>query len=189
MLRHLVHLVHLVHGVHGVRGERTFAQDGPGTLVRWTYEFEPLPGRTLLVRRVPGPMWRDKPYQSLQAYRDSKLAQVLFSLELQRRLTASGSAVRSVLAHPGIAHTGLVDHSSQKTVLRVGGRFLNDAEHGALPTLFAATQDVPGNAYVGPDGLGSVKGHPLVRRPARRGLDATEAAELWRTTAALTGTR
>jgi NAD(P)-dependent dehydrogenase (short-subunit alcohol dehydrogenase family) len=133
--------------------------------------------------------WRARPYRSLQAYRDSKLAQVLFSLELQRRLTASGSAVRSVLAHPGIAHTGLVDHSSQKVVLRLGGRLLNDAEHGALPTLFAATQDVPGNAYVGPDGLASVKGHPVVRRPGRRGLDAARAAELWRTTAGLTGLR
>jgi NAD(P)-dependent dehydrogenase (short-subunit alcohol dehydrogenase family) len=131
--------------------------------------------------------WRARPYRSLQAYRDSKLAQVLFSLELQRRLTASGSAVRSVLAHPGIAHTALVDHSSQKAVLRLGGRLLNDAEHGALPTLFAATRDVPGNSYVGPDGLGSVKGHPVVRRPGRRGLDAARAAELWRATAGLTG--
>ncbi|WP_299037923.1 SDR family NAD(P)-dependent oxidoreductase [uncultured Pseudokineococcus sp.] len=136
---------------------------------------------------VPDLDWRARPYRPLQAYRDSKLAQVLFSLELQRRLTASGSAVRSVLAHPGIARTGLVDHSSQKAVLRLGGRLLNDAEHGALPTLFAATRDVPGNAYVGPDGLGSVKGHPVVRRPGRRGLDAARAAELWRATVELTG--
>jgi NAD(P)-dependent dehydrogenase (short-subunit alcohol dehydrogenase family) len=126
--------------------------------------------------------WRTRRYSPLQAYRDSKLAQVLTSLELQRRLTASGSAVRSVLAHPGIAHTGLVDHSRQKLVLRLGGRLLNDVEHGALPTLFAATQDVPGNAYVGPDGLGSVKGHPVVRRPARKGLDADAAAAVWRAT-------
>ena len=130
--------------------------------------------------------WRRRPYRPLQAYRDSKLAQVLFSLELQRRLTASGSAVRSVLAHPGIAHTGLVDHSGQKVVLRLG-RLLNDVEHGALPTLFAATQDVPGNAYVGPDGFASIKGHPLVRRPAAKGLDAATAADVWRVTAQLVG--
>jgi NAD(P)-dependent dehydrogenase (short-subunit alcohol dehydrogenase family) len=131
--------------------------------------------------------WRARPYRPLQAYRDSKLAQVLVSLELQRRLTASGSAVRSVLAHPGIAHTGLVDHSRQKLVLRLGGRLLNDVEHGALPTLFAATQDVPGNAYVGPDGLGSVKGHPVVRRPAAKGRDADAARALWAATEALIG--
>jgi NAD(P)-dependent dehydrogenase (short-subunit alcohol dehydrogenase family) len=131
--------------------------------------------------------WRARRYRPLQAYRDSKLAQVLVSLELQRRLTASGSAVRSVLAHPGIAHTGLVDHSGQKVVLRLGGRLLNDVEHGALPTLFAATQDVPGNAYVGPDGLGSVKGHPVVRRPARKGRDAGAAAAVWRASEELAG--
>ena len=133
--------------------------------------------------------WRARTYRPLQAYRDSKLAQVLSSLELQRRLAAAGSPVRSVLAHPGIAHTGLVDHSSQKVVLRLGGRLLNDVEHGALPTLFAATQDVPGNAYVGPDGVGSAKGHPLVRRPARKGRDAAVAAQLWAATEALTGVR
>ena len=132
--------------------------------------------------------WRTRPYSPMQAYRDSKLAQVLFSLELQRRLTASGSSVRSVLAHPGVARTGLVDHSAQKVVMRLG-RLLNDVEHGALPTLFAATQDVPGNSYVGPDGFASIKGHPAVRRPARTGLDAAAAAELWAATEALTGVR
>ncbi|MCZ2818175.1 SDR family NAD(P)-dependent oxidoreductase [Modestobacter sp. VKM Ac-2984] len=133
--------------------------------------------------------WRTRTYRPMQAYRDSKLAQVLFSLELQRRFTAISSPVRSVLAHPGIAHTGLVDHSSQKLVLRLGGPLLNDVEHGALPTLFAATQDVRGNAYVGPDGLGSVKGHPTVRRQARKGLDEETARALWAATEALTGVR
>ena len=64
---------------------------------------------------------------------------------------------------------------------------LNDPEHGALPTLYAATQEVPGNAYVGPDGPGSVKGYPIVRRPGKRGLDAEVARQLWEATAALTG--
>ena len=132
--------------------------------------------------------WRARPYRPLQAYRDSKLAQVLFSLELQRRLTAAGSPVRSVLAHPGVARTQLVDHSRQQVVMRLG-RLLNDVEHGALPTLFAATQDVPGNAYVGPDGVGSIKGHPAVRRAARKGLDPAAARELWAATEALTGVR
>jgi NAD(P)-dependent dehydrogenase (short-subunit alcohol dehydrogenase family) len=116
----------------------------------------------------------------------SKLAVVLFSLELQRRLTRAGSPVRSVLAHPGIATTALAAHSSANAINRF--RFLlNDPEHGALPTLYAATQDVPGNAYVGPDGFGSIKGHPTVRTPGKAGLDETAAAELWAAAAALTG--
>lgn len=122
----------------------------------------------------------------MQAYCDSKLAITLFSLELERRLTAAGSPIRSVLAHPGIATTTLAAHSPASRINSL--RFLlNDSEHGALPTLYAATQEVPGNAYVGPDGLGSVKGYPIVRRPGKRGLDAEVARQLWEATAALTG--
>jgi NAD(P)-dependent dehydrogenase (short-subunit alcohol dehydrogenase family) len=130
--------------------------------------------------------WRARADNPMQAYCDSKLAIILFSLELQRRLTAAGRPVRSVLAHPGIATTALAAHSAANRINRL--RFLlNDPEHGALPTLYAVTQDVPGNAYVGPDGLGSVKGHPVVRRPGWRGRDAEVASQLWEATAALTG--
>jgi NAD(P)-dependent dehydrogenase (short-subunit alcohol dehydrogenase family) len=118
----------------------------------------------------------------MKAYQDSKLALVLFSLELQRRMS---EPVRSVLAHPGIAVTSLAAHSRAGAVNRL--RFLlNDAEHGALPILYAASQDVPGNAYVGPDGLGSIKGHPTVRRPSAAGLDQAAARALWQATTALT---
>ena len=130
--------------------------------------------------------WRTRPYHGMQAYRDSKLALVLFSLELQRRLTESGSAVRSVLAHPGIASTSLAAHSSANVVNRFS-LLINDPERGALPLLYAATQDVPGNAYVGPDGIGGVRGYPVVRRPGKVGRDGAAAADLWRATAALTG--
>ncbi|WP_042403149.1 SDR family NAD(P)-dependent oxidoreductase [Streptacidiphilus carbonis] len=130
--------------------------------------------------------WRTRPYAPMAAYRDSKLAVVLFSLELQRRLTAAGSPVRSLLAHPGIATTSLAAHSSANIVNRFS-LLLNDPEHGALPLLYAATQDVPGNAYVGPDGLGSIKGHPTVRKPAKAGLDQARATQLWRATAQLAG--
>jgi NAD(P)-dependent dehydrogenase (short-subunit alcohol dehydrogenase family) len=130
--------------------------------------------------------WRTRAYNPMHAYSDSKLAVVLFSLELQRRLRAVGSPVRSVLAHPGIATTTLAAHSSANRINRL--RFLlNDPEHGALPTLYAATQDVPANAYVGPGGLGSIKGYPVVRRPGKSGLDAEVAGRLWEATAALTG--
>lgn len=130
--------------------------------------------------------WETRPYKGMAAYNDSKLQVVLFSLELQRRLTEQGSSVRSILAHPGIATTSLAAHSSSNAINRFSF-FLNDPEHGALPLLFAATQDLPGNAYVGPDGLGSIKGYPTVRKPARAGLDAEAARDLYRTVSGKVG--
>jgi NAD(P)-dependent dehydrogenase (short-subunit alcohol dehydrogenase family) len=130
--------------------------------------------------------WRSRKYHQMGAYEASKLAVVLFSLELQQRLDASNSAVRSVLAHPGIARTSLAAHSKSNIINRL--TFLtNDREHGALPILYAATQDVAGNAYVGPDGFASLKGYPAVRKPGKAGLDPDVAGRLWKATAALTG--
>ncbi|NSL43147.1 SDR family NAD(P)-dependent oxidoreductase [Streptomyces sp. 8P21H-1] len=131
--------------------------------------------------------WRTRKYNPLAAYESSKLAVILFSLELQRRLTAAGSPVRSVVAHPGVARTGLVTHSKLNIVNRLPF-LVQDVEQGALPLLYAATQDVPGNAYVGPDGLFSFTGYPLIRKPSRAGQDPALAKRLWQATAALTGT-
>ncbi|MCX2923114.1 SDR family NAD(P)-dependent oxidoreductase [Streptomyces sp. NEAU-W12] len=131
--------------------------------------------------------WRARTYNSLAAYESSKLAVVLFSLELQRRLSAAGSPVRSVIAHPGVARTGLVTHSKLNIVNRLPF-LVQDVEHGALPLLYAATQGVPGNAYVGPDGLFSFTGYPLIRKPSRAGQDPAVAERLWQATATLTGT-
>lgn len=122
--------------------------------------------------------WDHRVYKPMDAYNDSKLQIVLFSLELQRRLTAAESPVRSILAHPGIATTTLAANSSSNAINRFSF-LLNDPEHGALPTLFAATQDIPGNSYVGPNGLGSIKGLPKVRKPGKAGLDKTAARQLW----------
>ncbi|MGO2542851.1 MAG: SDR family NAD(P)-dependent oxidoreductase [Specibacter sp.] len=122
--------------------------------------------------------WESRPYKSMDAYNDSKLQVVLFSLELQRRLEEAGSNVRSVLAHPGIATTALAAHSGANNINRFSF-LLNDPAHGALPTLFAATQNVSGNAYVGPDGPGSIKGYPKVRKPGKAGLNAQSASQLW----------
>lgn len=131
----------------------------------------------------------NRPYQAMNAYYDSKLDVVLFSTELQRRLTASGSSVKSVIAHPGIASTNLVSHTlSGRLMFASLGFLLNDAEHGALPSLFAATQDIPGNSYVGPRGPGSTKGHPKIGKPAAAALDPDTAKELWTLTAQLTDT-
>ncbi|HEY9243484.1 MAG TPA: oxidoreductase [Streptosporangiaceae bacterium] len=125
--------------------------------------------------------WEHRRYNSLQAYCDSKLANLLFTLELQRRLTAAGRSVRAVAAHPGIATTNLTSH-----IHTVGGRLgrafkhlFNDAEHGALPTLYAATQDVPGGCYIGPDGPGHLRGYPAIGTPSKRAQDADLAQRLW----------
>ncbi|MFF9410751.1 SDR family NAD(P)-dependent oxidoreductase [Streptomyces anandii] len=129
-----------------------------------------------------------RPYKGTAAYNDSKLNLTLFSTELQRRLTASGSPVRSFLAHPGIAATNLATHTVPGKVTRALRFLFNDAEHGALPTLFAATQDLPGNAYVGPDRPGGMKGHPKIGKPAQTALEPQTAARLWSLAAQLTGT-
>ena len=132
---------------------------------------------------------RDRRYKATNAYYDSKLDVVLFSAELQRRLAASGSSVKSMIAHPGIASTNLVSHTFSGRVMFGSLSFLlNDAEHGALPSLFAATQDIPGNSYVGPNGLGGIKGTPKIGKPAAAGLDSRTATQLWTLTAQLTGT-
>lgn len=93
--------------------------------------------------------WRSRKYNPMQAYNDSKLEIVLFSLELQRRLEAARSPVRSVLAHPGIASTTLAAHSPAGRINSL--RFLiNNPERGALATLFAASQDIPGTPISAP---------------------------------------
>ena len=125
--------------------------------------------------------WQRRRYQSLQAYCDSKLANLLFTLELQRRLTEAGSGVRAVAAHPGIATTNLTSH-----IRGIGGtlgrgfkHLFNDAEHGALPTLYSATQDVPGAGYVGPDGPAHLRGYPEIGTPSKRARDTDFARRLW----------
>ncbi len=132
--------------------------------------------------------WQKRRYNALGAYCDSKLDDILFAFELQRRLTAAGSSVRSIAAHPGIAATNLTSHAGGLTALISKMTFLqNDADHGALPTLYAATQDVPGGSYVGPDGIGSIKGYPKIGKPSRAARNAETARRLWDVSSRLTG--
>jgi NAD(P)-dependent dehydrogenase (short-subunit alcohol dehydrogenase family) len=133
--------------------------------------------------------WEHRGYKATGAYNASKLANVLFTLELQRRLTDAGSQVRAVTAHPGIARTSLGDQADRvsRTVYRCLGWLFNDVEHGALPTLYAATQDVPGGSYIGPDGLGHLRGYPEIQRTSKRAQDPQMARRLWDLSARLTG--
>jgi short-subunit dehydrogenase involved in D-alanine esterification of teichoic acids len=108
---------------------------------------------------------QQRPYRPMDAYRrDSKLALVLFSTELQRRLNAASSPVRTYLAHPGIADTSLASHSRAGKVTHPLRFLFNNAEQGALPILFAATQPLPNNAYIGPTGPGGLRGFPAISK-------------------------
>jgi NAD(P)-dependent dehydrogenase (short-subunit alcohol dehydrogenase family) len=127
-------------------------------------------------------------YNAMSAYQDSKLANLLFTLELQRRLIEQRSAVRAVAAHPGIARTNLVAHVKGVNGLMnsLSQRLCNDAEKGAWPTLFAASQDIPGGSYVGPHGIGHLRGYPVLHATSRRAADAAVARRFRDVSAAMT---
>jgi len=134
--------------------------------------------------------WRSRRYRAMRAYSDSKLANLLFTLELQAQLTQAGSAVRAIAAHPGIARTNLAKRAGAPwpALDRYLGWLFNDAERGALPIEYAATHDVPGGSYVGPNGLGHVRGCPEIHRPAKAARDSETARQLWELSARLTNT-
>jgi len=131
-----------------------------------------------------------------QAYAQSKLADLIFQQELQRRLTAIGSPIASTGAHPGYALTNLqVTGPGEKMPLwmLLGTSLLKpylsqDAAHGALPTLFAATapEATPGG-YYGPSGFQELKGHPVPAKITAAAKDVTLAKRLWTETERLTG--
>ncbi|HSD78584.1 MAG TPA: oxidoreductase [Solirubrobacteraceae bacterium] len=135
--------------------------------------------------------WERGGYQRWRAYGQSKLANLLFTLELQRRLDAAGSPARALAAHPGYAATGLQGHTGnpvQHVLMAIGNRLLAQSEEmGALPTLYAATQDLPGGSYVGPDGRGEQRGHPTLVGRSAAARDEATARRLWELSERLTG--
>ncbi|MFE7167867.1 oxidoreductase [Streptomyces sp. NPDC057616] len=130
-------------------------------------------------------------YAPMKAYSQSKLANLLFTLELQRRLAESGSPVRALAAHPGWAATNLQSHDGsalRRAFMRLGNRFVaQDNKAGALPTLYAAIADLPGASYVGPDGLGEMRGAPTLVGRSRAAGDPVAARRLWTASEELTG--
>src|SRR6202012_5698652 len=95
--------------------------------------------------------WTARPYSAWVAYGQSKLANLLFTSELQRRLAAAGSPLLAVAAHPGYSHTNLQGHSGRKVVdglMSLGNRLASDADFGARQTLYAASQDLPGDSFI-----------------------------------------
>jgi NAD(P)-dependent dehydrogenase (short-subunit alcohol dehydrogenase family) len=137
-----------------------------------------------------GDLQSERHYQRWIAYGQSKLANLLFMMELQRRLNAAGSPLRSVAAHPGYSATNLQFHtqSIQDQLMGVANKLIaQSAAMGALPTLYAATADVPGAAYIGPDGLFEQRGHPQLVDMSGAAKNADNARRLWELSEELTG--
>jgi NAD(P)-dependent dehydrogenase (short-subunit alcohol dehydrogenase family) len=135
--------------------------------------------------------WERRSYKRWAAYGQSKLANLLFVFELQRRLAEAGSPVRAVAAHPGYAATELQSRTGnllQNAFMQIGNLLIaQSGEHGAWPTLYAATQDIPGGSFVGPDGPGEMRGHPRLVAPSSAATDAEMARRLWELSERLTG--
>jgi NAD(P)-dependent dehydrogenase (short-subunit alcohol dehydrogenase family) len=137
--------------------------------------------------------WERKSYKAWRAYGQSKLANLLFTAELQRRLTAAGSTVEANAAHPGYASTNLQFHSENRLfeiIGSVGNRlFAQDENGGSLPTLYAAVADVPGNSFAGPSGFMEQRGAPRLVGRSKAAQDSGVARRLWDVSEQLTGVR
>ncbi|MCB8984544.1 MAG: SDR family oxidoreductase [Ardenticatenaceae bacterium] len=137
-----------------------------------------------------------KQYSKWGAYGQSKLANLLFAYELQRRLTAVSADTISVAAHPGYAATQLQEagpnmegSTLQRQIMDLANKlFAQSAAMGALPTLYAATApEVRGGEFYGPDGFGGARGYPVCTDSSPRSHDVAAAIKLWQVSEELTG--
>ena len=135
--------------------------------------------------------WEHRRYDRVAAYGQSKLANLMFAYDLQRRLAAANTKTIAVAAHPGVAATELVRHipgAGLPGVNWLSGRLLNSAEMGALPTLRAATDPaVKGGQYWGPDGFRELRGHPVLVDSTKQSKDVAIQERLWKVSEELTG--
>jgi NAD(P)-dependent dehydrogenase (short-subunit alcohol dehydrogenase family) len=135
--------------------------------------------------------WEHRRYDRVAAYGQSKLANLMFAYDLQRRLSAANAKTISVAAHPGVAATELVRHvpgASLPGVSWLSGRLLNTSELGALPTLRAATDPaVRGGQYWGPDGFRELRGYPKLVDSSAQSHDTAIQDRLWTVSEELTG--
>jgi len=135
--------------------------------------------------------WQSRPYSRWLAYGQSKLANLLFTSELQRRLDTAAVSLRALAAHLGWSHTNLQGHSGRKltdaAVMAADRVVSTDADFGARQTLYAVSQDLPGNTFVGPRFGLYGRTQPTWRNwSAKR---ATTATALWELSEHLTGTK
>jgi NAD(P)-dependent dehydrogenase (short-subunit alcohol dehydrogenase family) len=131
-------------------------------------------------------------YNPTRYYTQSKLANVVFALELHRRLRSNGFSLRSVLAHPGYSATNLQSSGPRgiaKLLMKVGNKVMaQDAAMGALPQVYAAAgADVESGQFYGPDGRGENKGYPTIVQPLDAARDRETARRLWDISEELTG--
>ncbi|WP_420141153.1 SDR family oxidoreductase [Sphingomonas sp.] len=134
-------------------------------------------------------------YKPMPRYAQSKLANLLFAFEMQRRSQAGGWGVASIAAHPGVSRTDLIHNGAGPDSIQ--GRIrsylpflFQPPARGALPTLFAATSpEAQPGGYYGPDRLGGLRGYPTDAKIPPRALDQSVAARLWRMSETLTGVR
>ena len=135
-----------------------------------------------------------KGYEPMKFYRQSKLACLLFAIELEHRLRSSGTTTISVACHPGISVSNLISRGTGKEangLLKKLMRIIAQPAHmGALPTLYAATHpELKGGEYIGPDGPGNRKGNPVQTSEASQLFNKEIAARLWELSEDLTGVR
>lgn len=143
----------------------------------------------------------ERGYASQRAYNQTKLANLLFARELQRRIDQVGDTVSSIAVHPGVARTsiganrhnlgklGPADHAVSAILSVVMPLIGQDSDKGALPTLYGAT--APGavaGGFYGPSGFGELKGAPKAARIKPSGQDMAQAARLWTLSEGMTGT-
>jgi NAD(P)-dependent dehydrogenase (short-subunit alcohol dehydrogenase family) len=137
----------------------------------------------------------ERGYGSMRYYNASKLANAIFGWELHRRLSASGSPVRSVLAHPGYSATKLQTQPTTRLwmvlLASVGNVVLGQrAERGAWPQLYAATEPgVAAGAFIGPGGPGELRGYPRPVRLAAAATDPENGRRLWEYSEEATGVK
>ena len=135
--------------------------------------------------------WERKTYRRWPAYAQSKLANLLFTSELQRRLSAARSEVIATAAHPGYAATNLQSHSASRGMdlfMKLGNIVIAQSlEAGARPTLYAALEEIPGDSYAGPDGPGEMRGKPKLVGRSKAARDEGVARRLWEVSEELTG--
>jgi hypothetical protein len=137
--------------------------------------------------------WKHRPYRALPGYAQSRLANLLFTAELQRRLAAAGSPVLATAAHPGMAATNLLGHlDNERSPLHrlrttVINRLAQSDDGGAMPTLYAAVADIPGGSYVRPGGFLQGRGAPKLVSRSKTAQDSALARRLWTVSEELAG--
>ncbi len=142
--------------------------------------------------------YEHRKYKKWEAYAQSKLANLLFAFELQKRLAKAEKKTISVAAHPGYARTHLQEKGAEmqgrkiaKFFAKIGNfLFAQSPQKGALPQLYAATAtDVQGGDYYGPSGLFESRGYPKKVKPSKRAMDENSMVRLWDISEELTGVK